>query len=76
MSERDPRVDPRAGDALRVSGKIRCADSDAYIRIDGALMITYSPFSRGVQGEMRSCSLAAWRRWAKDAEVLRRGKDD
>lgn len=61
-ARRDPRIDPVAGDVVLAHGRARtiyCAYSGA--RYGSA---TESPLASGI------VTLALWRRWAKDGEVL------
>lgn len=70
MSNRDPRLDPQAGDMIR-------KESQAYtIRID--VLEVISRDSYGVRfsknGTIQaSVSLDSWKSWARDAEIIYKG---
>jgi hypothetical protein len=62
-AQRDPRVDPNVGDVVLAHGRertIHCLyEGDRYG------WATESPLASGIVG------IAAWRRWAKDGELIR-----
>lgn len=61
---RDPRIDPKVGDVVLAHGRertIHCLYED-----DRYGWATESPLASGIY------SIAAWRRWAKDGEVIYR----
>lgn len=65
-AERDPRVDPKAGDVLRKDGEWH-GISDIYRerrvrRVNGNVIVHVSG----------TCSLSTWRKWAAKAEVIHR----
>lgn len=68
MSDRDPRLDPRAGDVLR--HKVGCRTRE----VSSVIRDSVSTWDVGVDGVRRSnviSTLKQWLRWAAGAEVLR-----
>lgn len=72
---RDPRIDPQPGDVLRKFSRRHGGESRSYLH----RRITYGAgewqgwmnavrYTDGVVDQY--CLLPAWKRWAKDAEVL------
>lgn len=60
VDDRDPRLDPRAGDVLAVRSDVRCVlDRDDY-------RITYTFPHKSAE---RSIPLVVWQAWARAAEV-------
>ena len=63
--QRDPRVEPRAGDTM--------VGNERPVRVVHGLyegMVVYSLMIEGVKYPSRICSLAEWRRWAKKSKAL------
>lgn len=65
-SERDPRIDPMPGDCLHKKGSTRWVKQ-------GNLGLTFR--SSGRYTTHWPLDLAAWRKWARGAEVLRRAEE-
>lgn len=67
---RDPRIDPQPGDVLRV-----------LLNVTGDLWevrtVEYPLLPNGLQWQSETrhgvCMFSTWRRWARRAEVVRRG---
>lgn len=78
MPERDPRTDPKPGDTLRLITQPwlllyeRTVISVGCEFGTGVVFVEYFPFDRS--DKKRSCRREAWRKWAKDATVVRLGK--
>jgi len=74
QSERDPRIDPRRGDELqgttrRYVGTVTDVEIGfTYWRLRGGRF-------NGGAGNDCYTSFAKWRKWAKNAEVIRRGDE-
>lgn len=71
---RDPRAEPRPGDVLR-KGKYQRHIS----RVDGSISTAWVYYGRKIVetpsvNYWNSCTLAGWRRWAKNAEVVSGGE--
>lgn len=63
MAERDPRRDPMPGDVVgrrQVVSVVGCEFTTNPVRVDW--VVTCSNWG--------SCSLASWRKWARNAEVI------
>lgn len=67
-TKRDPRIDPKAGDVLEKMGK-RLLFVRRVRRIYGVEVY----YQDGNQ-QVCVCFLKAWRRWAKNAEVIHVGE--
>lgn len=75
--ERDPRVDPRPGDVLRKKYMGQYFESRAYnertvdevYQCEGGTMVVYV----GPNVCTPEIKLSSWRKWAKDAKILKRG---
>jgi hypothetical protein len=66
MAERDPRVDPRPGDVLTRGG------DEVEVLYFRYLLGIAKWRTRG--GKSMRCSAIAWRKWAANATVVRRGE--
>jgi len=64
--EHDPRTHPRLLDKVSKSGRERCVE---FVSAMGTIV-----YSTGTSE--KKCSLESWRRWAKGAEIVRRGRAD
>ena len=60
MSERDPRVDPKVGEQLKVPQ----VDYRTVVGVDNGRIKWKSPWNES------TCSLTTWRKWARNAEVI------
>ena len=65
---RDPRYRPETGDVLVQGDQTRHVLS--VLQAEGGKRVDRVVFRRRVGGPARSCTLSAWHRWAKDAEVV------
>lgn len=63
---RDPRIDPRQGDILTTGETFNNCQSDH--RID---RIVYGVRLERVLHNRGNCSIATWRKWARNAEVVK-----
>lgn len=74
MPERDPRIDPRSGDALR-KGKETREVTRLMCRKDGVpwKLETRCTATDRTWPWTGYPTVGQWRRWAKDAEVVKRG---
>jgi hypothetical protein len=64
--KRDPKIDPFAGDTIRVKRRFRSLDRRVdFVDWPGPLMVTYHNRlkSGGFDGKEHYCSLDQWRRW-------------
>jgi hypothetical protein len=66
---RDPKIEPKAGDRLEVSGKVRCVIAAPGHRHNSANHLTYVIESFTYEQSGR-CGVDQWRRWARNASVL------
>ncbi len=74
-SERDPRVEPRKGDALQVrSGEFAGVPDKRWVEWVRESRVEWTGLLRETT-KTYSCSLARWRKWARNAEVLTKGAD-
>lgn len=64
--EHDPRTHPRLLDKISKDGRERCVE---FVSALGTIVYS-TPASE------KRCSLATWRRWARGAEIVRRGYTD
>ena len=67
MAERDPGIDPEAGDAMRGP------KSERYVGLvkDNTVLFSYwRDENQAGTGTECSTSLKTWRKWAKKAEVI------
>ena len=66
---RDPKIDPQPGDHLHKQGKRFWFDRWVK-KLEDPDVIYCDQY-----GQQCVCGLSAWRRWAKTAEVIKRGDD-
>ena len=67
MSTRDPRKDPMPGDVLKKGEEQKEYLGDGRVR---SYDLTEEHTPRGHQRNISLESITAWRKWAKDAEVI------
>jgi len=71
MSDRDPRTNPKAGDVLRGPKTVRkcnwILDYEHLSFTSWSLQAYQKP---GCQGTVYGVPVEAWRKWAKNAEVI------
>ena len=72
VSERDPRIDPKPGDALRKPLKPPFDGSHEVRRVTHAFcnVVTFERYKADDDGEIKTIPLRDYRSWAKAATVI------
>ncbi len=76
MQMRDPRLNPIAGDRLKIKRDDLSAPEVRWVEwVRASGRIQWSGYLRETT-KTYSCTLATWRKWAKDATIVAFGKED
>ena len=67
--EREPKIDPMCGDILRRDDRVRTVTG---LSAKGRVLVGYAYDRKGKQCRT-ACTLAAWRKWAAKAAILKQG---